>query len=195
MELGVKTMSYRILGTLVIGLSATSVAYADSESLTPEPSPETYNFVTHYRVQIDAPKEQIWPYLVNLKSWMYEFELSTISGTLGNEGQILRLYTDQDFKVQVTKVIPGELIAIVNLPMTFKGEFVTGIGVITLHQTKSGTEVSLTMSRRYTWAGEGENPLRATRSSEQFQDETRSMWQDRFLERLKNLAEGNPVDA
>jgi hypothetical protein len=187
-------MSYRIFGSLMFGLLATSSSYADSESLTPEPSPETYNFVTHYRVQVDATKEQIWRHLVNLKSWMYEFELSTISGAPGTEGQILRLYEGQEFKIQVAKVIPREMIVIVNLPMTFKEEYVTGIGVVTLHQTERGTEVSLTMSRRYTWAGEGENPLRATRSSEQFQDETRSMWQDRFLGRLKELAEGDPDD-
>lgn len=192
--LGVNTIQFRILGSLILSLWFVSLSFADSESLTPEPSPDTYNFVSHYRVQIDAPREQVWPILLNLKSWMYEFELSTISGAPGTEGQILRLYTGQDFKTQTTKIIPNEMISIVNLPMTFKDEFVTGISVFTLHQTNSGTEVSLTMSRRYTWTGEGDNPLRVTRNSEEFQNQTRSMWQDRFLKRLKNLAEGNPVD-
>ena len=187
-------LSKNLIGLIICLVFATS-SLASSETLTPEPAGETYNFVTHYRVHIDAPKERVWPVLVNLKSWMYEFELSTITGEPGTEGQVLRLYSGQEFRIQVTKVIPNEMITIVNLPMTFKEEFVTGIGVMTLHETTNGTEVSLTMSRRYTWKGQGESPLRATRSSEKFQAQTRAMWQDRFLGRLKNLAEGNPVDA
>ena len=184
----------KVVVTLAFAM-ATISSLASSESLTPEPTPDTYNFVTHYRVNIDAPTERVWPILVNFKSWMYEFELSTISGEPGREGQVLRLYPEQEFKVQVIKVIPNRMVTIVNLPMTFREEFVTGIGVMTLHETTNGTEVSLTMSRRYTWQGQGENPLRVTRSSKEFQNQTQAMWQDRFLERLKNLAEGDPVDA
>ena len=167
---------------------------AAGETLTPEPTNDTYNFVTHYRVHINSPPESVWPFLIDFKSWMYEFELSTISGETGSAGQILRLYPDQDFKIQVTQVIPNEMIAVVNLPITFRDEFGTGVGVFTLHETDAGSEVALTMSRRYTWKGEGENPLRATRESAQFHEQTRSMWQRRFLARLKELAEGSPDD-
>lgn len=182
-----------LCGLFIVWLMA-STAIANSEALTPEPSPDAYSFVTHYRIPIDAPKAQVWPYLVDLKAWMYEFELSPISGHPAQEGQILRLYTGQDFKIQITKVIPNEMLAISNLPMTFKDEHVTGVGVMTLHDKGDGTEVSLTMSRRYTWKGEGENPLRATRNSEDFHAQTKAMWQSRFLARLKCLAEGHTCD-
>ena len=161
-----------------------------SASLTPEPSNDSYNFVAHYRVQIDAPREAVWPFLIDFKSWMYEFELSTVSGTPGSEGQVLRLYEGQDFRIQVSRVIPYETVAIVNLPMTFEGEFGTGTAVMTLHDTEGGCEMALTMSRRYTWQGEGENPLRTTRETAEFHQRTDAMWQDRFLSRLKALAEG-----
>ncbi len=183
----------RVCAGVALFVAAFGVSPAFSAALTPEPDSSTYNFVTHYRVVINAPRADVWPVLVDLKSWMYEFELATLSGQPGQEGQVLRLYAGQDFKVQVLRVVPDELLVLANLPMTFEDEFVTGIGVMTLHETDSGTEVALTMSRRYTWNGEGDNPLRVTRSSAAFQDRTRAMWQDRFLERLKMLAESKPA--
>ena len=173
------------------GVTAEKLPRNPSASLTPEPSSETYNFVAHYRVQIDASREAVWPYLIDFKSWMYEFELSTIAGTPGSEGQVVRLYEGQDFKIQVTRVIHDEMVAIVNLPITFDGELGTGTAVMTLHDSAGGCEMALTMSRRYSWQGEGENPLRATRETAEFHARTDAMWQDRFLTRLKALAEGN----
>lgn len=120
---------------------------------------------------------------------MYEFELSTASGRPGELGQVLNLYEDQDFKIQVISVEPNKMLSIANLPQTFRSEFGTGVGVMTLHKTTAGTEVSLTMSRRYTWQGEGPNPLQQRRASEAFHKKTRAMWQDRFLVRLKQIVE------
>ena len=63
-------------------------------TLTDEPANQTYNFVTHYRVTIDAPKATVWPILVDLKAWMFEFELANVSGEPGETGEVLRLYKD-----------------------------------------------------------------------------------------------------
>lgn len=181
----------RILATTSLGFALLVSSVAVAETVTVEPSPQTYNFVSHYRVEINATPEEVWPVILDFKSWMYEFELSTVSGSPGHEGHVMRLYTGQDFLIQVTQVSPARLISIVNLPITFRGESGTGIGVFTLHETGRGTEVALTMSRRYTWMEEGSNPLREVRESEEFHIQTRSMWQDRFLGRLKKLVEGN----
>jgi hypothetical protein len=142
-------MRSKIFTGFILYLAIAPSALANSESLTAEPGLKTYNFVAHYRVNIDAPPTRVWPILIDLKSWMFDFELSTLSGESGTEGRVLQLYAGQEFKVQATKVIPNEMLAIVNLPMTFKDEFAAGIGVMTLHPTTNGTEVSLTMSRRY----------------------------------------------
>ena len=174
---------------ICLALNATSAT--GSESVTPEPADDTYNFVSHYRVNIAAPVELVWPVLMDLKSWMYEFELLTVAGEQGSEGQVLRLYAGQDFMIQLTKVIPNELLSFVNLPLTFREELATGVSVITLQETTHGSSVSVTMSRRYTWQGEGENPLRTTRETAEFHKRTDAMWQDRFLTRLKALAEGD----
>ena len=160
-----------------------------AETITTEPDAASYHFVSHYRVQIDAPAEDIWPILIDLKSWMYEFDLTTESGEVGQPGQVLNLYAGQDFKIQITAIEANRMLTMANLPLTFRDEYGTGLGVTTLHPRGSGTEVSLTMSRRYTWNGEGPNPVKAQRSSAEFQSQTRDMWQNRFLGRLKTLAE------
>ena len=173
-------------------VTATDVRAA-SASLVEEPDGNAYNFVTHYRVQISARAERVWPILIDLKSWMYEFELATVAGRAGNVGHTLRLYEDQEFLIQVTGVVPNELLAIVNLPTVFEGERVTGVGLFTLHERDGQTEVALTMSRRYVWVGDGDNPLRHQRASSAFGEQTRSMWQARFLGRLKDLVEADAV--
>ena len=173
---------------VLVGFSCRS--WAASETLTPEPAGEAYNFVTHYRVLIDAPVAQVWPVLLNFRAWIYEFEHATVSGVPGMPGHVVRLYEGQDFLTQVTAVVPEKMIATVNLPLTFNGEFGTGVGVFTLHNHGGKTEVALSMSRRYSPAGEGFSNLEARRASAAFQASTRAMWQDRFLERLKVIAEG-----
>jgi len=45
------------------------------------------------------------------------------------------------------------------------------------------------MSRRYTWEGTGDNPQKAVRESQEFNERARAMWEDRFLGRLRELAE------
>jgi len=152
-----------------------------SETVTVEPDPDSYHFVSHYSIVIDAPIETVWQHLVNLGSWMYEFEMALVSGTPGTQGEVRRLYSGQDFLVQTVKVIPNKLLVIANLPSTFQGESGTGISVMTLHENSGATTVDLTMSRRYTWKSGEPNVLKQRRESTEFANETRAMWQDRFL--------------
>lgn len=164
---------------------------AGADSLIEEPDAASYRYTSHYSVRIDATPEVVWTHLTDLGAWMYDFEMSHVAGQPGEEGEVLRLYPDQDFLVQVVKIVPGRLLVVANLPSTFGGEFSTGTVVVALHESEGVTEVRLTMSRRYTWQGDGPNPLRARRGSPEFAEETRALWQDRFLERLRSLAEAN----
>jgi len=182
------TRLFRLLVIFAGPLIASAHFASASETLTAEPNTASYNFVTHYRVTIDAPPNVVWSVLIDLKSWMYDFELSTTSGNPGEPGQVLTLYEDQGFEIQVTAVETNKLLAVANLPLTFRNEFGTGVGVFTLHDHSGLTEVSLTGSRRYTPTQEGVNPLRKRRSSDEFQNQTRELW-GRFLERLRQLAE------
>ena len=162
-----------------------------SDAITAEPGGAAYHYVSHYSVEIAASASAVWPHLLNMGAWMYEFEMSPVRGNPGEEGEVRRLYPGQDFMVQIVKVIPNRLLVIANLPSTFNEEYATGVGVITLHEVDGRTGVDLTMSRRYSWQGIGPNPQQQTRESADFREQTRAMWEDRFLGRLRSLAESS----
>lgn len=166
----------------------TTVAMA-SETLTPEPDESSYHFVSHYTIDVNAPASRVWSQLVDLRSWMYEFELMLESGTPGQEGEVRRLYSGQDFFIEITKVIPNELLVFANLPSSSNGEYSTGVAVITLSESNGTTTVVLTMSRRYSWDGTEPNPQRSMRESPEFRERIRAMWNERFLPKLKSLVE------
>ena len=176
----------RVACAVLLVLCGPAVA---SQSISTEPGGQSYTFVSHFEKTIDAPVGDVWPILTDLSSWMNEFELSHVSGEPGEEGAVMRLYPEQEFYIQLTQIIPNRLLAITNLPSTFQGEQSTGVGVILVHEAHGKTKVSITLSRRYTWNGEGENPIKAHRQSGVFQENTRAMWEDRFLGNLKTLSE------
>ena len=173
---------------LIFGLLTLPVCSIAATSVIDEPGDGAYNIVSHYQVSIDAPEEVVWAQLLDLKSWMYEFELTTVAGHRGQAGEVLRLYEEQDFLIQLVMLIPNELLVMVNLPSTFQGEYSTGSGVISLYRLAGKTMVELTMSRRYTWMGEGINDQRSIRESEASIQNTDEMWQDRFLDMLRCLS-------
>ncbi len=159
------------------------------ESVVAEHGSDAYHYVSSHSISIDAAPDVVWVHLERLDSWMYEFELSHVAGEPGRPGEVLRLYPEQAFFVQILEIDAPKLLVMANLPSVFGDESSTGLGVVSLHERADGTEVALTMSRRYTWLGEGENPQLATRSSAAFQEATNAMW-GRFLDRLTTLAEG-----
>lgn len=173
--------------TLVAAVMLVSVATA-SETITSEPDDSSYHFVSHYSIEIEAPANAVWKQLVDVGSWMYEFELSLESGTPGHEGEVRRLYPGQDFFIEITKIIPNKLLVFANLPSVLNGEYSTGVSVITLTETGGTTTVNLTMSRRYSWDSTAPNPQRSLRESPEFQERTGAMWQG-FLGRLRSLVE------
>ena len=168
-------------------LSAMTVSpYAN---VVDEPGGSAYHYVKAYRVSIAASPRDVWPHVMNLGGWMYDFEMATVSGTPGEVGSVVRLYEGQAFKTLLTAVEPERLLVMANLPSTDRGETGTGIGVVQLTGLGNGrTEVSLIMNRRYDWSGNQENFLRQTRQSFEFNQSTDAMWH-RFLDRLKAMAE------
>ena len=182
--------------TLFIALSLFASCLAQTgftaEQLTDEPDPRAYNYSSHHTITIAASAHQIWPQLTDLGAWMYDFEMSHVAGKPGEIGEVLRLYSGQDFLVQIIELVPNELMIMANLPSSFRGETSTGLGVINLRElegnTEPTTEVRLNMIRRYVWTQSGPNPQKVTRQSEEFQNNTQALWA-RFLNRLKELAE------
>ncbi len=179
-----RTLHLYVLAVILVAMDVHA-----SESVSSEFGAEAYYFSSHYTIEIDAPASAVWEQLIDLGSWMYEFEMSLESGSPGEEGEVRRLYAEQDFFIQTLTVVPNELLVFANLPATFNGEESTGVTVISLSEADGATTVGLTMSRRFSWASSEPNPAREMRESPEFQERTRAMWEDRFLDRLRSLVE------
>jgi hypothetical protein len=169
-------------------LMAGRVACADTTIIDSELA-DLYHFVDTNEVLINASPEEVWPHLVNLGSWMYEFSMIHESGPRHAEGEILRLYEGQDFFLQLTKLVPGKLMLGVSLPSLEQGEELTGIGMFSLTEVNGKTLVSSFLARQSAWTLDTRNTLRETRQSAEFQQNTSDRW-NRFLTRLRELAEG-----
>ena len=181
-------MKSKYIATCAACFLTVSRAWA-SETVTAEPDGLSYHFVSHYSVDIDGAPAEVWKQLIDVGSWMYEFDLTLEAGVPGRAGEIRRLYAGQDFFIEITKLIPGKLLVFANLPSTTNGEHSTGVAIITLDEIDNVTRVKLTMSRRYSWASKEPNPNRQYRESPEFREQTRAMWEDRFLQRLRLLVE------
>ncbi len=179
----------RILHLSALAIMLVAIDVHASESVSNEFGAEAYYFSSHYTVEISAPASAVWEQLIDLGSWMYEFEMSLESGSPGEEGEVRRLYAEQDFFIQTVKVVPNELLVFANLPATFNGEESTGVTVISLSEADGATTVRLTMTRRFSWTDTELNPMREMRESPEFQERTRAMWEDRFLDRLRSLVQ------
>lgn len=178
----------RVALAVLIGLSLCNQAVA-SEAVTPAPEGSDYHYVSHYSLEVDASVSAVWQQVVDLKSWMHEFELASVAGEPGETGEVLRLYPNQPFLIQVTARVPEQALVFANLPVQFNGETLSGVAVITIADVGKASIVNVTLSRYFRWDDTAPNPSRALRESETFQNNTRAMWQERFLPRLKALAE------
>ncbi len=183
-------MHFRFMFLLLGSLNAIALGgIGAAASISEERDNNAYYFVSHYEIRIDAAPAEIWPHLIDLGSWMYEFEVAPVSGNYGEAGYVVQLYPDQPFYVQITRAIPNRLLTIANLPSTIRGETSTGVGVITLSESAGGTTVNLTMSRRYEVLSDEGAELKAARASNEFRQNDAAMWKDRFLTRLKERSE------
>ncbi|MEL7537004.1 MAG: hypothetical protein AAFM91_08005 [Pseudomonadota bacterium] len=180
-------MKIAILAVIFAGVFATGASA--SETLISEPDESSYHFVSHYSIEINASANEVWNEMIDLGSWMTEFDLILESGVAGQAGEVRRLYSGQEFFIEITKVISNELLVFANLPSELNGEHSTGVAVISLTENGATTTVKLTMSRRYSWDNEEPNPQRLMRETPEFQERTRSMWNERFLPKLKSLSE------
>lgn len=181
-------MSRELLSMAAFALAMGRAGYADTTIIDSKLA-DAYHFVDTYEILIDAAPEDVWPHLVNVSSWMYEFSMIHEAGPRQAEGEVLRLYEGQDYFLQLVKLVPGKLMVGVNLPSLEEGEELTGIGMFTLTEIDGKTLVSNVMARHSTWIEAQPTALRDTRRSAEFQQSTRDRW-NRFLIRLRQLAEG-----
>jgi len=174
---------------LLASLTAVRLASAATVIVDSELS-DSYYFVDTYEVMIDRPAVDVWPHLLDVASWMYEFSMIHESGPYQAEGEVFRLYAGQDFFMEIAKLIPGKLIVAINLPSTMLGEDSVGVSLISLTEVDGKTLVSNFMSRHFAGSLEAPNSLRQRRESQEFQANTRNTWNN-YLTRLRELAEAS----
>lgn len=172
-----------LAGALIGGIASAETVIIDSE-LAP-----SYHFVDTYEIWIDESPDKVWPHLLNVASWMYDFSMIHESGAENEEGATYRLYEGQEYYIQLAKLIPEKLVVAVNLPSSVGGEQLAGIGMFVLTEIDGKTLLSNFMTRHFVELDDSGNVLRETRVSPEFQRTTQERW-NRFLTRLKELAEG-----
>lgn len=177
----------KLVVLLVVSAVIGGIASADTVIIDSKLA-ESYHFVDTYEILIDEDPPKVWPHLVDVKSWMYEFSLIHESGPRNAEGAVFRLYEDQDYFMELAKLIPEKLAVAVNLPSSVDGEQLVGIGMFTLTEVDGKTLVSTFMTRQFVQLSDTANALRERRESPEFQDDTQERW-NRFMTRLKELAE------
>lgn len=149
----------------------------------------SYYHSDHFEVAIDAPLGDVWPHIENMGSWMPWMKKPEGETQQISEGDIINLYGN--FNVEVAKIVPENMVLIVNLPSEDRAEKSQGIAMVSVSAIdEQRTVVSIYMSRIYYWFSALENAQRVTRSSEEFAKSRKDMFQNLFLTNLKALAEG-----
>ncbi|MEW5250033.1 SRPBCC family protein [Microbulbifer sp. 2201CG32-9] len=151
---------------------------------------DSYYYTDHFEITIDKPADRVWPQLLHMGQWMPWMAVEGGDSKPVTEGDRVNLYGD--VTIEVVKVIPRKMILLANLPHTDRGEQSQGIAMISIAESDGKTLVSLFMNRIYHWFDEAENPQRATRVSADFASQRQATFRDRFLAKLKQLAESQP---
>jgi hypothetical protein len=148
---------------------------------------ESYYYTDHYEVVIDKPVSGVWPFIIDMGSWMTGLNDANESSPAGVEGETFRLYGN--FYMEVVKVIPEKMLLLVNLPNTQEGEDTQGVAMITAQEADGKTLVSIFMNRIYLWSQSEKNVLRERRESSNHAANRKVMYKEKFLTRLKELVE------
>lgn len=180
-------MRSKTCGTVLIALFYLPIAHAEPFFIDSEFA-NSYHFVDTYEILIERPPDVVWPQLANLASWMGA--MLHESGPVGAEGEVFRLYEGQNFFAQIVKIVPEKMLVVVNLPSSVEGEELEGISMLTLTEVDGSTLVSNFMSRHFHWIGAGPDVRRERRTSPEYQEFNREMWEEQLLPRLRELAEG-----
>ncbi|PCJ27257.1 MAG: hypothetical protein COA96_03480 [SAR86 cluster bacterium] len=149
---------------------------------------DSYYYTDHFDITIGRSVSVVWPHILEMSSWMpWMAETNSTSSTVA-EGDLIRLY--DDFYIEVAKIIPENMVLLVNLPNSQEGEATQGIAMVTIKEIDADNSVvSIFMSRIYYWFGENENQQRTTRESEEFSNSRQTTFKNNFLSQLKQLAE------
>lgn len=179
--------SNRFVLIVFLLMPAASTSSAEEVLIASEFS-NSYHYVDHYEIVIDASTKDIWPALIDMSSWMDELAVQHESGPPLSEGQVFVLYGDPNYRLEIVKLVPERMLVAANLPSSVEGEDSVGIATITLIESEGSTVVASSMVRQYTWSGDGPDPGRERRNSEEYRQLNETLWGN-MLSRLKQQVE------
>lgn len=149
---------------------------------------DSYHYIDHYEISINASAEEVWPILIDMRSWMDELAMRHESGAPQTEGQVFELYGDPNYRLEIIRLVPESMLAAANLPSSVDGEDSVGIAMLTLSESNGVTVVTSSMIRQYEWTGEGDDAQKARRSSDEYRELNETLWGN-MLSRLKQQVE------
>ncbi len=168
-------------------LLLTEKAFPESKNIFESHISDSYYYVDFYEVSISATPAEIWPHLFAI----YQSTMSHHSGPVNQEGEIFKMYEEQNFFFEITKIIPNQLVMGVNLPSEMQGEESMGVSMFTLTKRGERTILSNFMSRRYDWFQPTPNHLMKTRQTREFR-KSRNINMNALMQRIKEAAEHQP---
>lgn len=162
-------------------------------------------YVSVAEITVDAPASAVWPHVLDLGSWIYDFHFEHISGPKGAEGEVLHLWPvgaeglsevrarerkpDNAIVLKTLAVTPERMWYGINPPTDETGDIrSSGVNLVRLAETGGRTLVTAIRSK------EAVCPTRESRDATQeemtrYQPIAQARWTNKYLPRLKELSE------
>jgi hypothetical protein len=161
-------------------------------------------YVSVAEIAIAAPAKAIWPHVLDIGSWVYDFHFEHISGQRGGEGEVKYLWAvaaegvnaiaekdrtlENAIVLKTLSIIPQRLWYGINPPRLEGESLGTGVNMVMLSEQGNQTRVTAIRSK------ESLCPNKAARDTTQdkmikYQPIAQSRWTDKYLPRLKELSE------
>lgn len=126
-----------------------------------EPSPK-FELVMREEIMVDALPQAVWPYMLNRKSWM-SFDLETLSGKRGEEGELI-LVSQQDnekvpaqYLLKTVKVVQQQQVVSKVFPV--EGDDFIGFSDFSLVRVNGGSKLILSFYMEIKMAKKSADPL------------------------------------
>lgn len=164
-------------------------------------------YVSVAEITIDAPAKAVWPYVVDMGTWVYDIHFEHISGEVHGEGEVRHLWSfgaeGPDGPITVApadrtianatvlktlNLVPGKLWYGINPPKLEAGVRSTGVNLVLLNEIAGKTLVTAIRSKEAVCPSR--DMCKATQAEMlRYQPAAQFRWTDKYLPRLKQLAE------
>jgi len=154
----------------------------------------TFDQLIRVEFILDYPVKLVWPHIVDRRAWIKTFQIETVAGVRGEEGEVIRIsvmsgkeVVDEYFSKTV-KVIPNKQVIMKYLPhLKHIGAIyiLRGYDVYELQEINGKTHVTFQTFQEYSASQIPEEDLRS--SMESAAELGKKMWFEGYIPELKKL--------